>query len=281
MADAHLLAGAAAAAAAACCFDGAVILQAAAARKVAHEHALRLALLRSLVTGRRWVLGTAIAILGWPFLLLAFALAPVTVVQPTLALGLIVLLLGGTRVLGEPVKLTQWGAAALVVAGVAMLVAAGPDHTSDTPAATPAVLVGACLGALVLWPYASAAARTRAWPLIIAAGCAFALTALTSKMLTVAIDHQNVVAAVSWAAATAAFAGLGFLSDMTAMQHHPATRVAPPMFVLETALPVASAPALFHERASSTWGLLLGLALTLAGGAFLGRARAAAAPLSD
>jgi drug/metabolite transporter (DMT)-like permease len=65
---------------------------------------------------------------------------------------------------------------------------------------------------------------------------------------------------------------------MTAMQRFAATRVAPPMFVLETALPVALAPLLFGERWSHTAGggavLTAGLVLVLAGGVILGRTRA-------
>src|SRR6478609_821269 len=78
--------GVVAAAGAAACFDGAVLLQAADAREVDRQHGLRLSLLRRLVVRRRWLAGTALAVFGVPLHLAAFALAPVAVVQPTLAL---------------------------------------------------------------------------------------------------------------------------------------------------------------------------------------------------
>jgi drug/metabolite transporter (DMT)-like permease len=277
MAHGHVLAGMAAAALAALCFDGAVILQAGEAQAVEPEHGLRLSRLRRLVERPRWVLGTAIGILGWPLQLLAFSWAPVTVVQPTLALGLIVVLVGGSVVLHEPVGAREWAAAAVVVAGVALLAVAGPARTQAVPATGLVVAVFLALGIVVGWPFAIGRRRAGAWSLILSAGCAFAATAIGSKLVTVELAHHRPAVALACAAVTAAFAAIGFLTDMSAMQRFAATRVAPPMFVLETALPVALAPLLFGERwgASAGGGVLIaaGLLLVLAGGASLGAAR--------
>jgi hypothetical protein len=61
------------------------------------------------------------------------------------------------------------------------------------------------------------------------------------------------------------------------MQRFEATRVSPPMFVLETALPVALAPLLFHERWSAATGgpalVVTALVLVLLGGGLLGASR--------
>jgi drug/metabolite transporter (DMT)-like permease len=276
VAQSEVLAGFAAAAAAAACFDGAVLLQAADARKVPQEHGLRLGLLRRLVTRPRWVGGTVVGILGWPLQLVAFALAPVTVVQPTLALGMLLLLAGGSRMLGEHVGRREWAAAAAVVAGIAVITIAHPPHTDQVPSLRTALpLLG--LVALIGLPFALGNRRSTAWTLIVAAGCAFALTALTGKLLTVQLAAAHIWAALAWAAATALCAGAGFLVDMTALQRFDATRVAPPMFVLETVIPVAAAPWLFGERWGETpaGGLLLaaGLLLVLAGGWVLGSSR--------
>src|SRR5690242_10786920 len=133
MIDAQVLAGMAAAAGAAVCFDGAVILQAQEARRVEPEHALHLSLLVRLARRPRWVAGTVIAVAGWPLQLLAYALAPVTVVQPCLALGLVLLLAAGSRALGEPIGPRQWAAAGAVVAGVVALGLSGVGHTERLP----------------------------------------------------------------------------------------------------------------------------------------------------
>ena len=95
------LGGIAAAATAASCFDGGLALQALDARREPLEHELKPALLLRLARSRRWLAATAVALGGWPFHLLALGLAPLSLVQPTLALGLVLLLLLGHRLLGE------------------------------------------------------------------------------------------------------------------------------------------------------------------------------------
>jgi drug/metabolite transporter (DMT)-like permease len=281
MVDAQALAGMAAASAAAVCFDGAVILQAYEARQVAPEHALRLSLLARLARRRRWLLGTAIAIAGWPLQLLAYALAPVTLVQPCLALGLLVLLAAGSRALGEPVGAREWAGAAAVIGGVIALAASGVGHTEQLPDPAGIAIVCGGLALVAGSPFALGRGRLTAWPLIGAAGAAFSLTALGGKLLTLELEHGRPAAALGWALVVAAAAGAGFLVDMTAMQRFEATRVAPPMFVLETAVPVALAPLLFGERWSATPGggaaVGLGLLLVLGGGAALGASRSVAA----
>jgi drug/metabolite transporter (DMT)-like permease len=281
MVDASVLAGMAAAGAAAVCFDGAVILQAYEARQVADEHALRLSLLARLARRRRWLLGTAIAIAGWPLQLLAYSLAPVTLVQPCLALGLLVLLGAGSRALGEPVGAREWAGAGAVIAGVVALALSGVGHTEDLPDPVAVGVSCGLLGLIAASPFALGRGRLAAWPLIGAAGAAFSLTAVGGKLLTLELEHGRPLAALGWALVVGAAAGAGFLVDMTAMQRFEATRVAPPMFVLETAVPVALAPLLFGESwADSNGGgavVVLGLLMVLAGGAALGASRSVAA----
>jgi len=276
------LIGIAAAAAAAACFDGAVLLQAREAQAVPARHGLRLSLLRRLVARPLWLAGTAVAVLGWPLQLAAFALAPVTVVQPTLALGTLLLLAGGARILGERVRPREWAAAAAVLAGVVALALGAPEHTDHAPSAGAALAALGGLAVLVALPYVVGAARAGAWLLIAGAGGAFALSALGGKLVTVELQAGRPWAALGLAAGTAAAAGAGLLVDMTALQRFAATRVAPPMFVAETAIPVALAPWLFGERWDSAL-VAVGLVLVLGGGAVLGASRpvAAAGELDD
>jgi len=275
MIDAQVLAGMAAAAGAAVCFDGAVILQAQEARRVEPEHSLRLSLLARLVRRPRWVAGTVIAVAGWPLQLLAYALAPVTVVQPCLALGLVLLLAAGARALREQIGPPQWAAAGAVVAGVVALALSGVGHTERLPGAAGIAIAAAVLALAAASPFALGRRRLAAWPLIAAAGSAFALTALASKMLTLELAHSRPLAALGWALVVGGAAAAGFLVDMTAMQRFEATRVAPAMFVLEIALPVALAPLLFDERWSAL--VVAGLVLVVAGGAVLGSTGSVAA----
>src|SRR5438445_12352914 len=78
-----------------------IALQALDAKEAPHEEHLRLALVWGLVRRGRWMLGTGLSILGWPLQVLALLLAPLVVVQPALAVGLVFLLLLGQRMLGE------------------------------------------------------------------------------------------------------------------------------------------------------------------------------------
>jgi drug/metabolite transporter (DMT)-like permease len=277
MVDAQVLAGMAAAASAAACFDGAVILQAYEARRVEPVHALGISLLARLVRRPRWLVGTAIAVAGWPLQLVAFALAPVTVVQPCLGLGMLLLLVAGSRALHEPVGRRQWAAAAAVVAGVAALGVSGLGHTDRMPEATGLGIAVGALALAALAPFLIGRARLTAWALMGAGGAAFALTALASKLITIELAHDRPLSALAWALTVAGAGGAGLVIDMTALQRFEATRVAPPMFALETGLPVALAPLLFDERWGTTPGggalVVAGLLLVLAGGAQLGSSR--------
>src|SRR3982750_2038795 len=106
--SAAALGGVASAAVAAACFDGGLAVQALDARAVPREHGLHPKLITRLLRRRRWVAATALAFLGWPFHLLALGLAPLSLVQPTLALGLVLLLYLGHRLLGERVGRTEF-----------------------------------------------------------------------------------------------------------------------------------------------------------------------------
>src|SRR4051794_15520144 len=115
MSAASLAGGIALAAGAACCFDGAVALQAVEARAVG-ERTVGAGMLRSLLARPRWLAATGLAIAGWPLQIGALALAPLTVVQPALALGLVLLLALGRRLLGEPVRPRDYAAVAVLAA---------------------------------------------------------------------------------------------------------------------------------------------------------------------
>jgi len=73
-------------------YNTSIALQALQVREVPGEHGLRLSLIGRLVRNRRWLGATALGLLGWPLEIVALLLAPLTVVQPCLASGLILLL---------------------------------------------------------------------------------------------------------------------------------------------------------------------------------------------
>jgi drug/metabolite transporter (DMT)-like permease len=268
-------AGLVVAAVAAACYETGYAFQALEARGVGGRHALRASLLGQLVRNGRWLGATALSLLGWPLQVLALALAPLALVQPTLALGLLLLLVLGARVLGEPVGRRELAAVALVVAGIAGLAAAAPERGSVT-GGTGLVLAFVLLAGLAAAPYAMR--RRRAGLLaVLAAGAADSIAALAAKLVAgeLADGRWGVAVAVAGLAAVAGV--LGTVSEMSALQRLPATRVAPIVLAFQIAVPVIAAAAVGGENWGATplGGLVLGAGLlaVLAGTVVLAASR--------
>ena len=96
--------GVAAGLAASAAYNGGIVLQALEARDSPRDCAMRLSLLVALCRRRRWLAGVALSILGFPLQIYAYANAPIAVVQTCLAAGLVLVMLCGARVMGEPVR---------------------------------------------------------------------------------------------------------------------------------------------------------------------------------
>jgi drug/metabolite transporter (DMT)-like permease len=246
--------------AAACCFDGAVALQAVEARAVGDR-------LIDLLKRPRWLAATGLAIGGWPLQVAALAIAPLTIVQPSLAIGLVLLLFLGARMLGEPVRPRDWVAVGSIAAGLGVLAIVAPENDHVHADALPLALVLGGLAAIALL------SRFNGPALVIAAGCGYAASGITTKLLT---DAGFTLEGLAWAAGTAAIAGLALLNEMAALQRVGAARVAAGAFALQTAVPVIFAPLLTKEHWSHPAAVIIGLALVVIASAFLG----AAAPVA-
>src|SRR5436309_6442643 len=125
-----LVAGIGAAAGASTLYSLGIALQALDAREAPHEEHLRLALARGLVRRGRWLLGTGLSILGWPLQLVALLLAPLVVVQPALAAGLLVLMFLGQRMLHEQAGRNEHLAMWAIVIGVIGAGLTAPPRTT-------------------------------------------------------------------------------------------------------------------------------------------------------
>jgi drug/metabolite transporter (DMT)-like permease len=275
----RLALGIAAAFAASALFDLAVALQALEARVVSADLSLRPALLVRLARKPRWLGATFLGILGWPFQVTALLFAPLTVVQPALAVGLLLLLVLGARMLNEPIGSREILGTAAIIAGVAGMTVAAPAHTSEHVTGVPLLAGLSVLALLALSPYLSRGSETsKSLLAVLGAGCAYGLSGFTSKLLA---DDLLAGAALSvglWLAVTVAVAGLGLLSEMSALQRRPATQVAPLVFVAQVVIPVALAPLLGGESWTSTplHGAFLAVMLGVValGAAALGRSPA-------
>jgi drug/metabolite transporter (DMT)-like permease len=280
--DGGVAAGTGVAIAAAGCYEAAYVLQALEARGADRDRALRPGLLAQLARRPRWLGGTALSVLGAGLQVAALSLAPLTVVQPTLALGLLVLLYLGRRVLGESVGRRELAAALVLVAGVAAIVAAAPARSDAVTSTVGLAVALVALAAAAAAPYGLRAAGrpVRGEVLVLGAGCGDACAALAAKLVADALGRGAWVAAAVFAAMAAAFGLTALTSEMTALQRLPATRVAPVILVLGVIAPVALAPLVFGERWGATplaaVGLGGGLALVAAATWALGRSVAVA-----
>jgi drug/metabolite transporter (DMT)-like permease len=254
---------------AAACYDGAIALQAVEARKVGADDDLHPRLFARLVRRPRWLAAIALDGLGWPFQLGALALVPLSVVQPALALGLILLLALGDRVLGERPGRGELLGVALLTGGVALLAAVAPGHSDHHAATLSLAVVSIGLGTVAVLPFALGA---RGPVLVAAAGAAFTLGALTSKLVTDELAAGTALGVLAWVLVTALAALVGKLAETSALQRMSAAAVAAPIFAMQAVVPVLAAPALTGERWNA-W-VPVGLALVLGGTLLLGRSPA-------
>jgi hypothetical protein len=192
-------------------------------------------------------------LVGWPLEILALLLAPLTVVQPCLASGLILLLWLGARKLGEAPGRREVVAVAAIVIGVAGVAWAAPERTTDHAGAGAIALALGLISIPIVAPYLLRRKATAAALLAtVSAGCGYAWTAIASKLLTDELAAGALLVAVAWLATAAASEGLALLSEMSALQRQPATRVAPTMFAVQVLVPVLLAPLIFGEAWSTT-----------------------------
>ncbi|HET6570479.1 MAG TPA: hypothetical protein VFG58_03215 [Solirubrobacterales bacterium] len=193
---------------------------------------------------------------------------------------ILLLWLGVTR-LDESPGLREGVAVAAIVVGVAGVAWAAPERTTEHAGAAGVTFALVLVAIPVLAPYAL---RFRLFPqrgvervdigalgglATVAAGCGYAWTAIASKLLTDELAAGALLVAAVWLASAAASEGLALLSEMSALQRRPATRVAPTMFAVQIVVPVLLAPLIFGEK----WGgtplggaaLLIFVAIAIAG----------------
>ncbi|HEY5977167.1 MAG TPA: hypothetical protein VIT85_04875 [Solirubrobacterales bacterium] len=232
-------------------YNTSIALQALEARDVPGEHSLRPSLIGRLLRNRRWLGATAIGFVGWPLEIVALMLAPLTVVQPCLASGLILLLWLGVSKLGETPGSREYLAVAAIVTGVIGVALVAPERSTDHADTIVIALALFIVAIPIALPYLlrgrAIAAGTIA---VISAGAGYAWTAIASKLLTDELAAGALLVAAAWLATAAITEGLALLSEMSALQQRPATRVAPVMFAVQVLLPVLLAPLIFNE----SWG---------------------------
>jgi hypothetical protein len=258
-----------------------IALQAMDAREAPSEEHLRVALAFSLVRRPRWLLGTVLSIVGWPLQVLALLLAPLVLVQPALAAGLLVLMFIAQRLLGEHAGRYEYVAVGAIVVGVigAALTAPprhGVTHTSEEVVIA-VVLAGLAAASLLPYLLRVLGRSSPASVTIVCAGLAFGWSGIATKLASDDLSQGYLVVAGAWGLATLAASAVGVLSESSSLQSRPAIQVAPVVFVTQTIVPVVVAPLLFGEHLADTplggVPLLASLALLVVGAALLARSR--------
>ncbi len=261
--------GVAAGLAASAAYNGGIVLQALEARDSPRDCAMRLSLLVALCRRRRWLAGVALSILGFPLQIYAYANAPIAVVQTCLAAGLVLVMLCGARVMGEPVRRRDYLAVVAITAGVGLTAVAAPSRSEIERAGSEPVVILIALGALALIPYALSR-RGLAPPLVItaSAGLALAWNDIATKLFGNAFDAEALGVAGLWLVAIVCSAVVATVSEMSALQRVRATKVVPTVFVLETFIPILVGPLLLKTHLPlaplSQVAFFGGLALVLA-----------------
>ena len=162
------------------------------AKEAPREEHLRLALVWGLIKRGRWMLGTGLSILGWPLQVIALLLAPLVVVQPALAAGLLVLVFVGQRMLGEHAGTHEYLAMAAIVIGVIGAgLCAPPRSTGHTSEQLTILIVLAVLAARepAALPAARACAARPPSVTIVCAGLAFGWSGVATKLASDDLSH--------------------------------------------------------------------------------------------
>lgn len=233
-------------------------------------------LLRTLARRPRWIGAIAMSVAAFGLQVLALQRAPLSLVQPVLALGLVALLALSATVLHEHVGRREVAAAAGVIVGVVVLAVAAPVRTGGANAGGLAAAV-VVLGVVAAGPFVMRADGGTA--LIASATAGDALAALAMNEVAGEVSHA-LLAALAWAV-LAAGAGLTALAaEAAAVRRRAVTVVAPVVLCGQVAIPVLLAPLVAGESWSqSPHGavlILVGLSVVVAAVGVLARSPAAA-----
>jgi drug/metabolite transporter (DMT)-like permease len=236
-----------------------------------------------------WIFGTLLGVGGWLLYFLALGMAPLSIIQPVLGFGMVVLALCAVFYLKESLKLLEWVAVIIVTLGVIMI---GCSITPDRERAAVAIATHPLLLVTVLTIALAilSAAMTRIKKLGIGAevslgiccGFLFGTGAIYTKAMAVDISTSG-----SWILTdlflspypygVVGFNAIGFIVLQGAFQRGRALIVTPVGGGLGTLIPVVGGVIVFGEMFPQEWVLstlrITGLAIIIIGTVMLSRLR--------
>ena len=238
--------------------------------------ALKASLILRLLHRPRWLLGSALGILGILPQVVALSYAPFVVVQTALAGGLLVLLWLAVRTLGETVGPLDVAGVGAMMAGIGLVAWGAPSHVETHRGGLAVIVVVAALvlGAVVPW----LARNTRfgtPMTLIVASGCGFAASNVATKLASDDFGLGHLGPAIAWSVVVVVAGLVAVVTQMTAFQVRDARVVIPVGFSVQTFLPIALEPLFMREHFETApeggVPILAGLVLLLVGTVLIAR----------
>ncbi|MEU6535104.1 hypothetical protein [Streptomyces sp. NPDC047000] len=262
---------------AAVCFGTATVLQAGAARAVAAEGdgsgGGDAALFLRAVRQWRYLAGLVLDGLGFLFQIAALRSLPIYAVSAALASSLAVTAVVAARLLKVRLSGVEWGAVAVVCAGLAMLgLAAGPEGAGSGTTALRYTVLATAVAVLSLAPLGGRLkGRTRSLVLGLGAGFGFGVVEVAVRL----IDSLRLPALLTDPAVYALLIGGGaaFLLLTSALQRGSVTTATAWTVVGETVGPAVVGVVWLGDRTREglAWLAVLGFAVAVAGALLLAR----------
>ncbi|HEY4348564.1 MAG TPA: hypothetical protein VGM80_13330 [Gaiellaceae bacterium] len=267
-------------------FNVGIVLQAVDARTAPKSLGYRVGLLSLLVRRRRWVLGFALGVVGVAPQVAAYAEAPFVVVQPMLAVGLLLVLFLGVHILGESVDLRSVAGVVTIIAGIALVAWGAPSHSENHRGGITVLVVVGVLCATGIAPFFVRGSRFDTGMLaIVAGGCGFGATNVATKLFGDDFGVAHYGNAAAWGLVTVAMAVVATIANMTAFQRRAATTVVPISTSVQTFLPIVLEPLFLREHWASARldgvPIVVGLAVALLGNVLLAGTRAVSELIAD
>ncbi len=200
-----------------------------------------------------YTLGIVVATGSWGLHVAALALAPISLVQTTIAGGLVLLTVIADRLFAQEVTRREWVGVALTAAGLAFLAATmgstGKEAHSDYDPATLALYGGLATAAGGALAIVAARGHRRAGSMLaVSAGLLWGASDVTIKALSSVLDDRGVgVLLHPLAAVIAALSLLGLLVSARSLQLGGAVAVIAVTSAAANIITIASGPIVFGE----------------------------------
>ncbi|MDJ0464064.1 DMT family transporter [Streptomyces sp. H27-C3] len=264
------------------CIGTASVLQAVAARAAqpGTGSGVDVTLLLRALRQWRYVAGLALDLIGFVLQILALLTIPIYAVEAAQAGSLAVTAVVAARVLGIPLSRTEWGAVAVVCAGLAMLgLSSGPEGTENGPSALPYALLGVACAVVVTGALAGRL-RDPARSLVLGFGAGTGFGVVSVSVRLIDDPAPEVLFANPALYALLLGGGAAFLLFTSALQRGSVTTATAGLVIGETLGPAVVGVVWLGDRTREglAWVAVLGFAVAVAGA--LALARFGAAPVA-